>query len=77
MDADREAERAYGSAALTTDTKAASQEGERKVIPFKTKSIVTAGEITISADESKVVYYKKVFKIQNKSNLTKHLSPSR
>lgn len=67
VDADREAERAYGSAALTTDTKAASQEGERKVIPFKTKSIVTAGEITISADESKVVYYKKVFKIQNKS----------
>lgn len=68
VDADREAERAYGSdVALTTDTKAASQVGERKVIPFKTKSIVTAGEITISADESKVVYYKKVFKIQNKS----------
>ena len=66
--AEREAERAYGSdVALTTDTKAASQVGERKVIPFKTKSIVTAGEITISADESKVVYYKKVFKIQNKS----------
>lgn len=68
VDAEREAERAYGSdVALTTDTKAASQVGERKVIPFKTKSIVTAGEITISADESKVVYYKKAFKIQNKS----------
>lgn len=68
VDAEREAERAYGSdVALTTDTKAASQVGERKVIPFKTKSIVTAGEITISADESKVVYYEKVFKIQNKS----------
>ena len=43
------------------------QSGERKVIPFKTKSIVTAGEVTISADDSKVVYYPKTFKIQNQS----------
>ena len=28
---------------------------------------MTAGEITISADESKVVYYSKTFKVQNKS----------
>lgn len=68
VDASREAERAYGTAAaLATDTKATNQAGERKVIPFKTKSIVTAGDITISADESEVVYYPKTFKVQNKS----------
>ena len=66
--ADRAAERKGSTAALATDTKAdGGQVGERKVIPFKTKSIVTAGEITISADESKVVYYCKTFKVQNKS----------
>lgn len=66
--ADRAAERTGTIAALATDAKAVGgQAGERKVIPFKTKSIVTAGEITISADESKVVYYSKTFKVQNKS----------
>ena len=44
-----------------------SQGGERKRIPFKTKSIVSAGEITISADENVVVYYQKKFKVQNSS----------
>jgi len=67
--ADRATERLVGSgAALATDSKAeGGQAGERKVIPFLTKDIVTAGDITISADESKVVYYTKQFKIQNKS----------
>lgn len=67
--ADRAAERLTGSgAALVTDPKAeGGQAGERKVIPFLTKDIVTAGDITISADDSKVVYYTKQFKIQNKS----------
>ena len=66
--ANRADERVGAAAALATDSKAGvSQQGERKVIPFKTKSIVTAGEITISSDESKVVYYTKTFKLQNKS----------
>lgn len=67
--ADRETERAAGNvSALAADVGAdGGQSGERKVIPFKTKSIVTAGEVTISADDSKVVYYPKTFKIQNQS----------
>lgn len=67
--AERETERAAGNAsALAADVGADDgQSGERKVIPFKTKSIVTAGEVTISADDSKVVYYPKTFKIQNQS----------
>ena len=44
----------------------ADQSGERKRIPFKTKEIVSAGDITISSDETKVVYYSKTFNIQNK-----------
>ena len=68
VDADRETERASGNeVAHLTDELAASQAGERKVLSFKTKDIVTAGEITISSDESKVVYYTKTFKIQNQS----------
>lgn len=65
--ADRNAERS-GSQAATEDANAAvSQIGERKSIPFKTKDIVTAGEIVISSDESKVVFYQKKFRIQNSS----------
>ena len=68
VDANREIERNSGSiVAKLTDGLATSQVGERKVLTFKTKNIVTAGEITISADESKVVYYTKTFKIQNQS----------
>lgn len=66
---DRDEERASGTAsALVLDPKAdGGQDGERKTIAFKTSDIVTTGEITISADESKVVYYTKNFKIQNSS----------
>lgn len=69
VDASREAERAFGTlAAAVTDSKAAvSQSGERKRIQFLTKDIVTAGSITISSDESKVVFYQKTFKVQNSS----------
>ena len=68
VDASREAERTFGNAsALSVDGKAASQAGERKRLAFKTKGVVTAGEITISSDESKVMFYRKVFKIQNNS----------
>ena len=41
--------------------------GERKKITFKTKSIVSAGEIVISSDETKVVFYQQKFRIQNSS----------
>ena len=65
--ADRSAERS-GSLAANEDVNAAvSQVGERKSIPFKTKGIVTAGEIVISSDESKVVFYQKKFRVQNSS----------
>ena len=65
--ADRESER-KGNLQATPDSKATvSQVGERKSIPFKTKSIVSAGEIVISSDESKVVFYEKRFRIHNSS----------
>ena len=65
--ADRDEER-YGSLAATEDSKATvSQVGERKRIPFKTKSIVSAGDIVISSDESKVVFYQKRFRVHNSS----------
>ena len=69
VDADRATERTHGTlqASVTDSKSAVSQNGERKRIPFLTKSIVTAGNITISADDSKVVYYKKEFKVHNSS----------
>lgn len=67
VDASRDAERS-GSLMATEDTKATvSQVGERKGIPFKTKSIVSAGDILISSDESKVVFYQKRFRVHNSS----------
>ncbi len=65
--ASRDAERS-GTLEATEDSKATvSQVGERKLIPFKTKSIVSAGDITISSDESKVVFYQKRFRVNNSS----------
>ena len=68
--ADRAVEAGHGFAtAAIEDSKAASgaQNGERKRLAFKTKSIVSAGKITISSDESKVVFYKKTFNVLNSS----------
>ena len=66
--ADRSSEKSGTLAAAVTDSKAAvSQAGERKSIPFLTKDIVSAGEIRISSDISKVVYFEKVFKVHNSS----------
>ena len=65
--ADRDVER-KGTLEANKDVKATvSQVGERKCIPFKKKGIVSAGEIVIRSDESKVVFYEKTFKIQNNS----------
>ncbi len=47
------------------------QTNERKVLPFLTNNIVTAGNISVSADEEKVVFYEKHFKIVNSSKLGK------
>lgn len=38
---------------------------ERKVIPFVKRGITSGGEIVISSDENKVVFYQKKFKIKN------------
>ena len=77
VDADREAERLFGSGeALSKDNAkldlfrqpyTADQTGERKVIPFRTKDIVSAGDITISSQEDVVVYYPKRFRVSNAS----------
>ena len=68
VEATREAERNYGTGpALLEDKSAASQAGERKVLPFKTNRITTTGEIKISSNEEKVVYYAKTFKVRNKA----------
>ena len=65
--ADRAAER-KGDLEANKDEKATvSQVGERKCIPFKKKGIVSAGDIVIRSDESKVVFYEKKFKLQNSS----------
>jgi hypothetical protein len=65
--ADRDAER-KGTLEATKDNMATvSQVGERKCIPFKKKGIVSAGDIVIRSDESKVVFYEKKFKLQNSS----------
>ncbi len=49
------------------DSYTPNQVNERKVLPFLTNSIVTAGNISFSADESKVVFYEKNFKVVNSS----------
>ena len=78
VDASRETERTYfpSSTALAEDgavldlfrnPTTVDQTGERKVIPFKTRKIVSAGDITISSDEDVVVYYQKKFRVQNSS----------
>lgn len=67
VNASRDMERS-GNLEATKDSKATvSQVGERKSIAFKTKGIVSAGEIIISSDESKVVFYQKRFRIHNSS----------
>lgn len=78
VDASRETERTYfpSTTALAVDGAVldlfrnpvtVNQTGERKVIPFKTKKIVSAGDIVISSDETKVIYYQKKFRVQNSS----------
>ena len=79
VDASRETERTYFSAAAEmTDNSSldffrqplaspVNQSGERKTIRFKTKNIVSAGDVVLSSQTDEVVYYSKTFKITNNS----------
>lgn len=72
VDADREEERKYGTGtALKKDdtdvTNPIDQSGERKSLPFRTKDIVSAGNIVISSQEEEVVFFKKTFNVTNQS----------
>lgn len=67
VDANRNAERAFGTgkAVKTDNTSGVDQTGERKTLPFKTSSIVSAGDIIISSNKEKVVFFDKTFKVSN------------
>ena len=70
VEANREDERRYGvGEALQKDDAAGagSQEGERKKLPFKTKSAVSAGDIVVSSNNRQVVFFEKTFKVTNES----------
>lgn len=71
VDENREKERKFGKGeALNKDntaTSAVNQNGERKLLPFVTSSIVSAGNIVISSDEQQVVFYSKTFRVANSS----------
>ncbi len=52
---------------IQDDTDGVSQKGEHKVLPFKTRSIVSEGEISISAEEDIVIFNKETFVITNQT----------
>lgn len=66
VDADRTEEAAFWSGSKTTHNYSNQIDGERKVLPFKAKNIVSTGKITISADPEEVTYDEKVFNISNR-----------
>ena len=67
VDADRAKEASFWTDAATiTDSKAVSQNGERKTINFLTASQISAGNVTISANPDQVTYFSKTFRISNK-----------
>lgn len=67
VDANRENERNYGSNDVINkdNTSGVNQAGERKTLPFKTSSILSAGDIVISSNKEKVVFFDKTFKVSN------------
>jgi hypothetical protein len=66
--ASRDDERAFGSdGVILEDGTGADQRGERKTLPFKTRIITSAGNITLSSNTDKVVYYEKSFRITNET----------
>lgn len=66
---DREIEREFGTDDVvnTDGTSGVSQRGERKTLPFKVKTPVSAGDIVISSDQEQVVFYSKTFSVTNSS----------
>ncbi len=71
VEATRDAERAFGSGDPVVNADpapdAASQTGERKVLPFIVKDIASAGDIVISSNKEQVVFYDKTFRVTNES----------
>lgn len=67
VDANRETERGYGNNDVINkdNTSGVNQAGERKTLPFKTRSIVSAGDIVISSNKEKVVFFDKTFTVSN------------
>lgn len=68
VDSSREAERSFGyGTVVNQDNTGADQQGERKTLPFVTNTPVSAGDIVISSNEDKVVFYSKTFSVVNES----------
>lgn len=67
VDANRETERDYGNNDVINkdNTNGVNQAGERKTLPFKTSSIVSVGDIVISSNKEKVVFFDKTFTVSN------------
>lgn len=66
VESNREKERLFGIGnALMTDAMGVNQGGERKKLPFMTSAVVSAGDIVISSNEQKVVFFAKTYKISN------------
>ena len=65
--ADRTIERAFGQDGVKNvdATEGVSQNGERKILPFKTKEITTMGDILISSEKDIITYYDKKFRVRN------------
>ena len=70
VEADRDAERQYGTGTVANTDQTAggvNQSGERKILPFVINTAVSAGDIVISSNEEQVVYYTKTFRVTNSS----------
>lgn len=66
VDANREKEASFWSEnSLISDSKVASQTGERKIINFVTKGLLSEGTVTISANAEQISYFAKSFRIAN------------
>ncbi len=69
VDADRGREQSYflNSTPIGKDDANPNRTGERKTLKFLTSSVVSAGNIVISSNEDKVVYFAKTFSVTNSS----------
>ncbi len=76
VEADRNAERAFGSGDQVVNVyhdptvenpSTDDQTGERKILPFVVSSVASAGDIVISSDKEQIVFYDKTFRVTNES----------